>query len=185
MRFSSAQTLFERLSSQLRKIGNICVVVPGSAYLRFDNAELAELPKLDLYLQTTGFVVSCYRTSFSPYLVSIMSDYDQDQVEGIYQPKDAVGAAIKATGVTSLAGLFVSTIQNTLTKQNVGAFGVFTRTGGTIAVFGTSFPGEGRSKGSGHRVVGTAIGEYGNQTQRSYANTSVMYSCNGWLLRVL
>lgn len=65
-----------------------------------------------------------------------MSDVDQDQVEGIYQPKDAVGAAVKATGVTGVAGLFVSTIQNTLAKSNVGAFSVFTRTGGTIAIFG-------------------------------------------------
>ena len=69
-----------------------------------------------------------------------MAHVDQDQIEGTYQPKDAVGAAVKATGVTSLAGLFVSTIQNTLTKQNVGALSVFTRTGGTIAVFGTSRP---------------------------------------------
>ena len=53
-----------------------------------------------------------------------------------YQPTDAVGAAIQATGVTSVAGLFVSTIQNSLSKQNVGAWGVFARTGGTIAVFG-------------------------------------------------
>jgi hypothetical protein len=68
-----------------------------------------------------------------------MSEYDQDQIEGIYQPKDAVGAAVKATGVTSVAGLFVSTIQNTLSKQNVGAMSVFTRTGGTIAIFGTSY----------------------------------------------
>ncbi|KAK3055876.1 hypothetical protein LTR09_003110 [Extremus antarcticus] len=64
-----------------------------------------------------------------------MAHIDQDQIEGTYQPKDAVGASIKATGVTSLAGLFVSTIQNTLTKQNVGALSVFTRTGRTIAVF--------------------------------------------------
>lgn len=55
-----------------------------------------------------------------------------------YQPKDALGAAIKATMVTGAAGTFISTIQNTLTKQNVGAFGIFTRTGGTIAVFGAS-----------------------------------------------
>lgn len=53
-----------------------------------------------------------------------------------YQPKDALGAAIKATMVTGAAGTFISTIQNTLTKQNVGAFGIFTKTGGTIAVFG-------------------------------------------------
>ncbi|KAK3679093.1 hypothetical protein LTR37_021448, partial [Vermiconidia calcicola] len=61
---------------------------------------------------------------------------DQDGSEEVtYQPKDAVGNAIRATGVTTIAGLFVSTIQNTLTKQNVGAWGVFARTGGTIAVF--------------------------------------------------
>ena len=55
-----------------------------------------------------------------------------------YQPKDAVGQTVKATALTTGAGLFISTIQNTLTRQNVGAFGVFTRTGGTIAVFGAS-----------------------------------------------
>lgn len=53
-----------------------------------------------------------------------------------YQPKDAIGATVKATMITTGAGLFISTIQNTLKRQNVGAMGVFTRTGGTIAVFG-------------------------------------------------
>jgi len=53
-----------------------------------------------------------------------------------YQPKDAIGATVKATMITTSAGLFISTIQNTLKKQNVGAMGVFTRTGSTIAVFG-------------------------------------------------
>jgi hypothetical protein len=57
---------------------------------------------------------------------------DQEQSIAQYHPKDAVGGAVKATLVTGAAGAFVSTIQNTLTKQNVGAFGVFTRTGGTI-----------------------------------------------------
>lgn len=63
---------------------------------------------------------------------------DQDQRTDLYQPKDAIGAAIKATLVTGGAGTFISTIQNTLTKQNVGAFGIFTRTGTTIATFGMS-----------------------------------------------
>lgn len=61
---------------------------------------------------------------------------EEEQLSAGYQPKDALGAAIKATMVTGAAGTFISTIQNTLTKQNVGAFGIFTRTGGTIAVFG-------------------------------------------------
>jgi len=54
-----------------------------------------------------------------------------------YQPKDAIGGTIKATMITTGAGAFVSAIQNTLTKQNVGAMAIFSRTGGTIAVFGT------------------------------------------------
>ena len=55
-----------------------------------------------------------------------------------YVAKDAVAAG--TTGVLTVggAGLVISAIQNTLTKQNVGAWGIFTRTGGTIAVFGTS-----------------------------------------------
>lgn len=53
-----------------------------------------------------------------------------------YHPKDAVKAAINGTMITGAAGGLVSAIQNTLTKRNVSAWGVFTRTGGTIAVFG-------------------------------------------------
>jgi hypothetical protein len=56
--------------------------------------------------------------------------------EGVYHPQDAVTAAAKATAVTGTAGLLISAVQNTLTKQNVSAWGVFTRTGGTIATFG-------------------------------------------------
>jgi peroxiredoxin len=56
--------------------------------------------------------------------------------QAAFQPKDAIGAAIKATMITGSAGALISGIQNTLTKQNVGAWGVFTRTGGTIAIFG-------------------------------------------------
>lgn len=68
-----------------------------------------------------------------------MADHtpSQDHAESIYQPKDAVGSAIKATSVTAAAGAFISTIQNTLTRQNVGAMGAFTRFGGTTATFGT------------------------------------------------
>ncbi|KAK4696098.1 hypothetical protein P7C71_g1763, partial [Lecanoromycetidae sp. Uapishka_2] len=55
--------------------------------------------------------------------------------ESLYQPKDAVGIAIESTLILGAAGLTVSAIQNTLTKQNVSGWGVFTRTGGTIAIF--------------------------------------------------
>lgn len=55
-----------------------------------------------------------------------------------YHPKDAVRSSITGALVSGGAGLFASAIQNSLQKQNVGAWGVFTRTGGTIATFGTS-----------------------------------------------
>ncbi len=56
-----------------------------------------------------------------------------------YQPKDALGAAITGTAITGTAGLFVSTIQNSLARQNVGIMGIFWRTGGTITTFGAYF----------------------------------------------
>ena len=56
--------------------------------------------------------------------------------ERTYHPKDAVTESIKSTMITGGAGAMVSAVQNTLTKQNVTAWGIFTRTGGTIAVFG-------------------------------------------------
>ncbi|KJX98142.1 NADH-ubiquinone oxidoreductase 213 kda subunit [Zymoseptoria brevis] len=52
-----------------------------------------------------------------------------------YHPVDAIGKSVRAALVTGTAGAFVSTVQNTLTRQNVGLMGVFTRTGSTIAVF--------------------------------------------------
>jgi hypothetical protein len=58
--------------------------------------------------------------------------------ERTYQPKDAVSAAVSSTMITGGVGTIVAAAQNTLTKQNIGAFGVFTRFGGTIAVFGMS-----------------------------------------------
>ena len=56
--------------------------------------------------------------------------------EEVYHPKDAVDAGLKGILTLGAAGTMVSAIQNTLTKQNVSAWGIFTRTGSTIAVFG-------------------------------------------------
>ncbi|TVY84766.1 NADH-ubiquinone oxidoreductase 21.3 kDa subunit [Lachnellula suecica] len=52
-----------------------------------------------------------------------------------YHPKDAVKEGVNASLVTGAAGAFISAVQNTLTKRNVGAWGIFTRTGSTVAVF--------------------------------------------------
>ncbi|KAI1756113.1 hypothetical protein F4782DRAFT_320751 [Xylaria castorea] len=50
-----------------------------------------------------------------------------------FHSKDAVKSGLQGALVGGGAGLFFSAIQNSLAKQHVGAWGVFTRTGGTIA----------------------------------------------------
>ena len=56
-----------------------------------------------------------------------------------YHPRDAVAASIKTTLFTGGVGLFASAVQNTLEKRNVGPWGVVTRSGGTIAIFGIPY----------------------------------------------
>ena len=58
------------------------------------------------------------------------------QDEGTYAPKDAVGLAVESSLIMGAAGLTISAIQTSLTKQNVSGWAVFTRGGGIIAVFG-------------------------------------------------
>jgi len=53
----------------------------------------------------------------------------------VYHPHDAIRASINGAMITGAAGTLVSAIQNTLTRRNVNAWGIFTRSGGTIAVF--------------------------------------------------
>ncbi|MCJ1311015.1 hypothetical protein MMC25_004685 [Agyrium rufum] len=53
----------------------------------------------------------------------------------VYQPQDAIAVTTTSTLVMGGFGTLASAIQNTLTRQNYGAFGIFTRTGGTIALF--------------------------------------------------
>jgi hypothetical protein len=53
-----------------------------------------------------------------------------------YHPKDAIAALGEGALVTGGFGLFASAIQNALQKRNVGAWAVFTRSGGSIAAFG-------------------------------------------------
>jgi hypothetical protein len=75
-------------------------------------------------------------SSILPPATYSINDNMVQQEEQPYRPKDALGAAIKAGMITTGAGLFVSTIQNTLTKQNYGSMGAFTKFGGTTAVYG-------------------------------------------------
>ncbi|KAK9412880.1 hypothetical protein SUNI508_12293 [Seiridium unicorne] len=50
-----------------------------------------------------------------------------------YHAKNAVKSGVNGAAVGVAAGLLASAVQNSLVKTNVGAFGVFTRTGTTIA----------------------------------------------------
>jgi hypothetical protein len=70
----------------------------------------------------------------------------------LHKPKDALGAATNALFMTGGAGLFVSAIQNSLQRQNVGAFGVFTKSGGTIATSSKA------ASGAAYAFTKTAVG---------------------------
>ena len=66
---------------------------------------------------------------------------DPEQQESFYQPEDAIARGTTAGLVGGSAGFLFSAVQNTLAKQNVGTLGVFTKFGGTTAIFGTTcFP---------------------------------------------
>lgn len=54
-----------------------------------------------------------------------------------YHPVDAVKTGIQGAMVTGAAGLFAAGIRNATRKQNVGALGVFTKSGGMILTFST------------------------------------------------
>lgn len=53
-----------------------------------------------------------------------------------YEPQDAIGKAIKNGAMLGGAGLFLAAVQNTVAKENVGMFGIFSRFGSSTALFG-------------------------------------------------
>lgn len=55
-----------------------------------------------------------------------------------YHPKDAIANGVKGAAIAGGAGLFFAAVQNSLAKQNVGAWSVFTRSGGIITTFSAS-----------------------------------------------
>lgn len=61
-----------------------------------------------------------------------MASQDNDT----YTPKDAVSLATEGSLIMGAAGLAISAIQTSLTKQNVTGWAIFTRGGGIIAIFG-------------------------------------------------
>jgi len=77
-----------------------------------------------------------------------------------FERRDAIGQGVKGTLIVGGVGAILSGIQNSLSKQNIGAFGVITRTGGTIGIFGMH-----------PFIMGRDCGTDG-------------YSCYGWFLHV-
>ena len=63
-----------------------------------------------------------------------------------FHPQDAISRSLRAAGITGGAGLLISAVQNTVTRDNIGAWGVFSRFGGTIAIFGKLLRQMSRSK---------------------------------------
>lgn len=81
----------------------------------------------------------------------------------VYKPKDAIGDMVTATMIMGGAGLTLSAVKSTLTRQNIGAWAVFTRTGGTISLFGEI------------QRIGSA----------TVSTTNIDNSCNGCDIRLL
>ena len=56
--------------------------------------------------------------------------------EKTYQPQDALATTTRAIVMTGTAGIFLAAIKNTVAKENIGPFGIFSRFGGTVGTFG-------------------------------------------------
>ncbi|KAL2019947.1 hypothetical protein VTK56DRAFT_9039 [Thermocarpiscus australiensis] len=52
-----------------------------------------------------------------------------------YQPKDAIHAGLYSALTTGCGGLLFAAVRNSLAKQNIGPWTVFTKNGGIIATF--------------------------------------------------
>lgn len=53
----------------------------------------------------------------------------------VFHERSAINEALNAGAVSAAAGLFMSALQNSVQRHSAGAMGIFTRTGGTIALF--------------------------------------------------
>ena len=63
-------------------------------------------------------------------------NYDDEDLS-TYSPQDALGRSARSALLTGAAGLFIASVQNSMAKQQIGAFGVFTRFGRTVGVMST------------------------------------------------
>jgi hypothetical protein len=70
-------------------------------------------------------------------LVSPKPTYETTDDPQTYTPQDALGRSARSAMLTGAAGLFIASVQNTVAKEQIGAFGVFTRFGRTIGLLST------------------------------------------------
>lgn len=77
-----------------------------------------------------------FPVSIDPPTTSLMALQPVREEES-FKPGDAVDIGLKGGAVGALAGAFLSGAQNALARQNYGFWGVFTRSGGAIVMFGT------------------------------------------------
>lgn len=82
------------------------------------------------------------------------------QEEKPYHPQDTINAALKTTLITGGVGLFASTVQNSLVKQNVGPWAIFTRSGSTIGILGMSW-----TELNGREIADSILGAVGGTYQ--------------------
>ena len=58
------------------------------------------------------------------------------QQQATFHPRDTIGNTGSTVLQTADVGAIIAGVQNTLRKQNVGAMGIITRSGGIIALYG-------------------------------------------------
>lgn len=63
-------------------------------------------------------------------------EMDKYHAEEHFRPKDTLANTGSTVLQTTAAGAIIAGVQNTLRKQNVGAMGIVTRSGGVIALYG-------------------------------------------------
>lgn len=70
-----------------------------------------------------------------------VSSFDRDTTMAdqhvTFHPRDALANTASTALQLTAVGAVLAGVQNTLRKQNVGAMGIFTRSGGIIALYGT------------------------------------------------
>jgi hypothetical protein len=61
-----------------------------------------------------------------------------DQPEDHFEPRDTLANTANTALKLTVVGVIFAGVQNTLRKQNVGAMGILTKSGGIIALYGAS-----------------------------------------------